>query len=85
MMIDWDDLDPPNDKDDGAELKSSEDTADRIGIRTALLVMCVGLLFAAIWAASKPSFQKCGAIGNGKDRIACYENLRSALLTPPAK
>ena len=85
MMIDWDDLGVLNDKDDCAELKSSEDAADRIGIRTALLVMCVGLLFAAIWVACKPSFQKCSAIENGKDRIACYEDLRSALLTPPAK
>ena len=39
-MFDWDDLGVPNDKDDGAELKSPEDAADRIGIRTALLVTC---------------------------------------------
>ena len=84
-MFDWNDLGVPNDKDDGAELKSPEDAADRIGIRAALLVTCVGLLFAAIRLMSNPSFQKCSAIENGKDRIACYEDLRSALLTPPAK
>ena len=74
-----------SDKGDDAELKSPEDAADRFGIRAALVVTCIGFLFAAIWLVGAPSFRKCGAFENVKDRIACYEDLRSALLTPPAK
>jgi hypothetical protein len=77
--------DVPSDKDDDAELKSPEDAADRFGIRAALLVTCIGFLFAAIWLVSTPSFGKCSAFENAKQRIVCYEHLRSALLTPPAK
>jgi hypothetical protein len=84
-MDDRNHLSAPNDEDDGAELKSPEDAADRFGIRAALLVTCIGFLIAAIWLLSSPSFQKCSAFENVKDRIACYEGLRSALLTPPAK
>jgi hypothetical protein len=75
----------PSDRDDDAELKSPQDGADRYGIRAALLVTCIGLIFAVVWLVSSPSFQKCSAFENTKDRIACYEDLRSALLTPPAK
>lgn len=78
-------LGEPSDEDGGLELKTPEDAADRFGIHVALLVTCVGLLIAAIWLASSPSFQKCSAFENLKDRIACYEGLRSALLQPPAK
>jgi hypothetical protein len=84
-MYDQDDRGVPSDEDDGAELKSPEDAADRFGIRAALLVTCIGFLIAAIWLISTPSFQKCSAFENAKDRIACYEGLRTALLTPPAK
>jgi hypothetical protein len=40
------------------EPKSPEETADRFGIRTALLVLCVGLLIAAMWLVTGPSFEK---------------------------
>jgi hypothetical protein len=75
----------PADQDDRPELKSPEDAADRIGIRVALLVTCVGLLIAALWLASSPSFQTCSAFENLKDRVTCYEGLRTALLKPPIK
>ena len=83
-MYDLDHRGEPSD-DDERELKSPEDAADRFGIRAALLVTCVGFLIAALWLANSPSFQKCSAFGNVKDRITCYEGLRDALLKPPAK
>jgi hypothetical protein len=84
-MFDWDDLGVPSQKDEAAELKTPEDAADRIGIRAALLATCAGLLFAGLWLASSPSFQKCSAIETLNDRISCYESLRSTLFTPPVK
>jgi hypothetical protein len=67
------------------ELKTPEDVADRFGVRVALAVTCVGFLIAVIWLASSPSFQKCSAFENLNDRVACYEELRTALLQPPAR
>lgn len=84
-MYDFDDLSASSDEDDGAGLKSPEDAADRFGIRTALVVLCVGLFIAAIWVMDSSSFQKCSALENIKDRIACYEGLRSELLQFPIK
>jgi hypothetical protein len=84
-MYDWDHLGEPSDRDVSQELNSPEDAADRFGIRTALVVACVGFFFAAVWAANSPSFQKCSAFESLSDRIACYEGLRTALLQPPAK
>jgi hypothetical protein len=84
-MDDLDHLEASRNADEDADLKSPEDAADRFGIRTALLVTCVGFLIAALWVMSSPSFQKCSSLENPKERIACYEGLRSALLKPPAK
>jgi hypothetical protein len=84
-MQDQDPFGTPREEDDSAELKSPEDAADRFGIRAAVLVTCVGFLIAAIWLVNSPSFQKCSAFENVRDRITCYEGVRSALLMPPAK
>jgi hypothetical protein len=84
-MYGFDDLTAPNDENGDAESKSPEDAADRFGIRTALVVLCVGLFIAAIWVTNSPSFQKCSTSENIKDRIACYEGLRNQLLQSPIK
>ena len=59
--------------------------ADRFGVRTALLVLCITLFIAAIWVTSRPSFEKCSALENVTERNACYDGLRKELLKPPAK
>ncbi len=64
---------------------SSEALADRLGIRAALLGLCIASLIAAIWFVRSPSFEKCSTIENAADRNACYEQLRQELLKPPAK
>jgi hypothetical protein len=68
-----------------AEPKSPEDLVDRLGFKVALSVLFVGLLLAAIWVIGSPSFQKCSALGTLAQRDACYGELRSELLKPPAK
>jgi len=65
--------------------KSPEDLADQFGITSALVLLCIGFLIAAIWFVSSPSFEKCSAVQNVTDRNACYEKLRKELLKPPAK
>jgi hypothetical protein len=72
-------------EDDAAEPESAEALIDRFGIRTALLVLCAALFIAAIWVASRPSFEKCSALENVTERNACFETLRNDLLKPPAK
>jgi hypothetical protein len=62
-----------------------EGLVDRLGIRTAMFVLCVALFIAAIWLVSGPSFEKCSALENVTDRNACFEVLRKDLLKPPAK
>lgn len=84
-MYDFDDLRISSDEESGPDLKSPEDAADRLGIRTAVVVLCVGFFIAAIWAMNSPSFQKCSALENIKGRIACYEGLRGQLLQAPVK
>jgi hypothetical protein len=84
-MYDRDYLGEPSNQDDEPELKTPEDAADRLGLRVALVVTCVGFLIAAVWLASSPSFVKCSAFENLNDRTACYEGLRTALLQPPAR
>lgn len=76
---------PPRGEDDGADFKSSGDAADRFGIRAALIVTCIGFLIAAVWLTSRPNFQSCTGLNNLKDRVACYEGVRTALAQPPAK
>jgi hypothetical protein len=70
---------------DAAWPESPDELIDRFGIRTALLVLCVALFIAAIWAVSRPSFEKCSALENVTERNACFEALRNDLLKPPAK
>jgi hypothetical protein len=67
------------------EPKSPEELVDRFGIRTSLLILCVGLFIAALWMGSHPSFEKCLALENATERYACYDSLRAELLKPPAK
>jgi hypothetical protein len=74
-----------NDGHDAAQPKSPEALADQFGIRTALLVLCIAFFIAAIWLASRPSFEKCSALENVTERNACYDGLRNDLSKPPAK
>jgi hypothetical protein len=74
-----------NDEHDAAQPKSPEALADQFGIRTALLVLCIAFFIAAIWLASRPSFEKCSALENVTERNACYDGLRNDLSKPPAK
>jgi hypothetical protein len=64
---------------------NSEFRADRFGVRLALLVLFVGLVIAMTWVLSRPSFEKCSAIRDFADRVACYESLRNDYLKPPVK
>jgi len=65
--------------------ESPEDFTDQMGVRVALVVLCVASFIAAVWFWGGPSFEKCSAIANVADRNACYEALRKELLKPPAK
>jgi hypothetical protein len=76
---------PNDDECDLAEPQSTEEFADRFGMRASLLMLCVGLLIAAVWMVSRPSFETCLALENTTERQACYDNLRVELLKPPAK
>jgi hypothetical protein len=76
---------PNDDESDLAEPKSPEELIDRFGMRASLLILCVGLVIAAVWMVSRPSFEKCLALENAIERHACYDNLRAELLKPPAK
>ena len=58
---------------------------DRFGVRTALLVLCIGFFIAAMWLVSTPSFEKCSALENVIERNACFDTLRNDSLKPPAK
>jgi hypothetical protein len=88
-MSEWYRPGAPADNDDGALTKSPEDAAadvaDRFGVGAAMLVLCVGLLLAAVWFFNSPSFEKCSAAQNVTERLACYDQLRQALFKPPAK
>ena len=82
----WDfELGTDNDQRNAARPETAEERLDRYGIRTALLVLCIALFIAAIWLASRPSFEKCSALENVTERNACFETLRNDLLKPPAK
>ena len=76
----------PNDNEsDLAQPQSPEEIVDRFGMRASLLMLSVGLLIAAVWMISRPSFEKCLALENATERHACYDNVRAELLKPPAK
>ena len=74
-----------HDENDVGQSKSPEALADRFGVRTALLVLCIAFFIAAIWLVNGPSFEKCSALENATERNACYEGLRNDLSRPPAK
>ena len=74
-----------HDENDAPEPKSPEALVDQFGIRTALLMLCIASFIAAMWLASRPSFEKCSALENVTERNACYDGLRNDLLKPPAK
>jgi hypothetical protein len=61
-----------------------EERVDRLGIMTALLVLCIAFFIAALWVRGS-SFQKCSVLENVTERYACYDKLRDDLLKPPAK
>lgn len=65
--------------------ETPEETADRFGIRAALVVLCIALFIAAMWLVTGPSFEKCSALENLAQRNACYDALRNDLFKPPAK
>jgi hypothetical protein len=82
----WDfDTRARHDENDVPQSKSPEALADRFGVRTALLVLCIAFFIAAIWLVSGPSFEKCSALENATERNVCYEGLRNDLSRPPAK
>jgi hypothetical protein len=82
----WDfDTAMDDDTNDLRRPKSPEDFKDQRGIWTALLLLCIASLTAAIWFVNSPSSEKCSAVENVTDRYACYESLRKELLKPPAK
>ena len=68
-----------------ASRKLSEERIGQLGVRTALLVLCVASFLAALWLVSGPSFEKCSALESVSERNACFDTLRNGLLKPPAK
>ena len=82
----WD-FEVATDKDerDPAWPETPEDRVDWYGIRTALLVICIGCFIAAIWLVSRQSFEKCSALENIAERNACFDTFRNDLLKPQAK
>ena len=81
----WDFEGRIDDDEQVALLASPEVLADRFGVRTALLVLCIALFLAAIWVTSRPSFEKCTGLGNIAERNACHDGLRKESLKPRAK
>jgi len=82
----WDQLEPASkDDDDYEEPKSPENLVDQLGFKIALLVLGVGIILAAIWVFSSPSFQKCSALGTLAQRNTCYSELRNELFKSPAR
>jgi hypothetical protein len=82
----WDfDTSIDDDTRDDLRAKLSEDLVDEFGVRAAVLVLCIASLFAAMWLASSPSFEKCSSVENVAERSACYDQLRKELIKPPAK
>ena len=73
--------------DDDAQprLNSRDEAADRRAVGVSLLVLCFALLLATLWEVERPSFARCSALDNATERHACYDQLRSERLKPPAK
>jgi len=70
---------------DGPWPDSAEESIDRFGLRTALLLLCLTFFVAAVWFMNMPSFEKCSALANVTERNICYDGLRKELLKPPIK
>ena len=70
---------------DGSWPDSAEESVDRFGLRTALILLCITFFVAAVWFMNMPSFEKCSALASVTDRNICYEALRKELLKPPTK
>src|SRR5215472_8373315 len=64
---------------------TAEESVDRFGIRTALILLSIAFFVAAVWFMNMPSFEKCSALANVTDRNICYDGLRKELLKPPIK
>jgi hypothetical protein len=85
---DWDHLDTASKDDDESDIarpKTPADFVDQLGLKIAVLVLCVALFLAATWVLTSPSFQKCSALETSAQRSACYSDLRNELLKPPGK
>jgi hypothetical protein len=65
--------------------RSADDRLDQLGITASLILLCIGLLIAALSVVNRPSFEKCSALNNVMERNGCYDQLRSSLLKPPVK
>jgi hypothetical protein len=65
--------------------ETPEERVDRFGIGIAFLVLIIALFVAAMWFASRLSFEKCSTLENVTERNACYDKLRDDLSRPPAK
>jgi hypothetical protein len=74
-----------DDEYDLPEPKLPEEFVDRFGIRVSLLVLCVGLLTASVWMASRPSVDSCFALEDATERYACFDKFRADFLRPTAK
>jgi hypothetical protein len=70
---------------DVAKFEDPEESTDRFGINLSLLILCVALFIASLWAISGPSFEKCSALSDVTQRNACYSELRNEFMKPPAK
>jgi hypothetical protein len=78
-------LDSTSADDEQQRLNSREDAADRCAVGVSLLVLCFALVLATLWEVERPSFARCSALDNATERHACYDQLRSERLKPPAK
>jgi hypothetical protein len=47
--------------------ETPEDVIDRVGIRLAMLVLCVACLIAALSVLSTPSFEKCTVLTSASE------------------
>ena len=44
--------------------KSPEHLLDQFGIMASVMMLCMGLLVAALWVVNSPSFEKCSVFEN---------------------
>jgi hypothetical protein len=75
----------PLEADDPRIPETPEDVIDRVGIRLAMVVLCVACLIATLWVLSTPSFEKCTVLTSASERYACYDALREVFSRPPTR